>query len=48
VYVAVTGIGPPDVRRFLWAGDRTANKRSSAEAALEMLAERAAAPEPEG
>lgn len=41
VYVAVAGLGAPDVRRFLWAGDRTANKRSSAEAALEMLLERA-------
>ena len=41
VYVAVAGLGAPDVRRFLWAGDRTANKRSSSEAALEMLLERA-------
>lgn len=41
-YVAVTGLGRPDVRRFLWAGDRAANKRASAEAALGMLLERAA------
>ena len=44
VYVAVTGLGAPDVRRFLWQGDRAANKRSSAEAALVMLLERASAP----
>ncbi len=41
VYVAVAGLGAPDVRRFLWVGDRSANKRSSAEAALAMLFERA-------
>ena len=41
VYVAVAGLGAPDVRRFLWTGDRTANKRSSAEAAMETLLERA-------
>jgi PncC family amidohydrolase len=45
VYVAVTGLGDPDVRRFLWPGSRTENKRSSAEAALEMLLERAAGDE---
>ena len=43
VYVAVAGLGPPDVRRFHWAGDRAANKRSSAEAALAMLLERVSA-----
>ena len=40
VYVAVAGPGeatPVDVRRFLWTGDRSENKRLSAEAALEML-----------
>ena len=37
VYVAVAGLGPAVVRRFLWPGDRSENKRSSAEAALEML-----------
>lgn len=41
VYVAITGLGPPDVRRFLWPGDRAENKRASAAAALEMLLERA-------
>ncbi len=40
-YVAVTGLGDPDVRRFHWPGDRAANKRASAEAALGMLLERA-------
>ncbi len=40
VYVAVSGLGRPEVRRFLWSGDRAANKRSSAEAALGMLLER--------
>jgi PncC family amidohydrolase len=45
VYVAVAGLGSPVVRRFLWQGDRTANKRSSAEAALEMLLERVSVPE---
>jgi PncC family amidohydrolase len=44
VYVAVTGLGVPDVRRFLWQGDRAANKRSSAEAALLMLLDRVSAP----
>jgi PncC family amidohydrolase len=38
VYVAVAGDGlPAEVRRFHWAGDRSANKRDSAAAALEML-----------
>ena len=37
VYVAVAGPGAPDVRRFLWPGDRAANKRDSAGAAIEML-----------
>ncbi|MHB8892697.1 MAG: CinA family protein [Candidatus Limnocylindrales bacterium] len=41
VYVAITGLGAPDVRRFLWPGDRAENKRASAAAALEMLLERA-------
>lgn len=47
VYVAVAGLGAPDVRRFTWPGDRAANKRASARAALELLLERvesAAAP----
>ncbi len=46
VYVAVSGLARPAVRRFLWAGDRTANKRSSAEAALAMLLEQVSKAEP--
>lgn len=43
VYVAVAGGGrPPEVRRFLWPGDRSENKRSSAGAAIELLYARAA------
>jgi nicotinamide-nucleotide amidase len=37
VYVAVAGLGTPEVRRFLWTGDRIANKRDSAVAAIELL-----------
>jgi PncC family amidohydrolase len=37
VYVAVAGIGAPEVRRYLWPGDRSANKRDSAIAAIELL-----------
>jgi PncC family amidohydrolase len=37
VYVAVAGLGPPDVRRYAWPGDRSANKRDSAHAAIELL-----------
>jgi PncC family amidohydrolase len=43
VYVAVAGLGPSDVRRFHWPGDRHQNKVDSARAAVEMLLERAAA-----
>jgi PncC family amidohydrolase len=46
VYVAVAGRGPSEVRRFVWAGDRSENKRSSAEAALELLLARAERGEP--
>ena len=46
VYVAVAGLGPAVVRRFLWPGDRSENKRSSAGAALEMLLARAEAERP--
>jgi PncC family amidohydrolase len=48
VYVAVAGPGeaPVDVRRYLWAGDRSQNKRDSAEAALEMLLARTGAGAP--
>ena len=37
VYVAVAGRGPSEVRRFHWTGDRSENKRLSAQAALELL-----------
>jgi PncC family amidohydrolase len=37
VYVAVAGLGSPEVRRYLWPGDRTENKRDSAGAAIERL-----------
>ncbi len=36
-YVAVAGPAGIEVRRFAWAGDRAANKRDSARAALELL-----------
>jgi PncC family amidohydrolase len=36
-YVAVAGTAGVDVRRFLWAGDREANKAASAAAVLELL-----------
>lgn len=41
VYVAVVGLGAPDVRRYHWTGDRSSNKLESARAALELLLERA-------
>jgi PncC family amidohydrolase len=37
VYVAVAGRGAHEVRRHLWAGDRSENKTASAAAALELL-----------
>ena len=40
-YVAVADEQGVDVRRFAWSGDRGANKRSSAEAVLQLLLERA-------
>jgi PncC family amidohydrolase len=40
-YVAVADAVGVAVRRFTWIGDRSANKRSSAVAALELLLERA-------
>ncbi len=46
VYVAVAGPGAVTVRRFLWQGDRSANKRDSARVAIEMLLERADADDP--
>ena len=39
-YVAVADETGADVRRHLWSGDRSANKRDSAAAALELLLER--------
>jgi nicotinamide-nucleotide amidase len=41
-YVAVADGDGEAVRRFQWAGDRSANKRSSAEAALRSVLERLA------
>ena len=38
-YVAVASSSEPVVHRYLWPGDRGANKRSSAQAALELLLE---------
>ena len=39
-YVAVADAGGATVRRYTWTGDRAANKRQSAAAALELLLER--------
>ena len=39
-YVAVADATGSDVRRHVWTGDRATNKRSSAEAALELVLER--------
>lgn len=39
-YVAVADASGTDVRRFLWTGARTENKRASAQALLELLLER--------
>ena len=39
-YVAVADDRGADVRRFLWTGDRSENKRDSAAAALDLLLER--------
>ena len=41
-YVAVADEAGVDVRRYLWSGDRAANKAFSAAAVLELLAERLA------
>ena len=40
-YVAVADGADVAVRRFVWRGDRASNKVASAEAALELLIERA-------
>ena len=45
-YVAVADPDGVDVRRHVWAGDRAANKRSSAAAALELVLERTTADTP--
>jgi PncC family amidohydrolase len=47
-YIGLAGPDGVEVRRFAWMGDRAANKRSSARAALELLIEAAerAAPVP--
>ncbi len=39
-YVAVADGEGVEVRRFVWAGDRSANREASARAAIEMLLER--------
>jgi PncC family amidohydrolase len=39
-YVAVADAEGDEVRRYVWSGDRSGNKRSSAAAALELLLER--------
>jgi nicotinamide mononucleotide (NMN) deamidase PncC len=38
-YIALAGPGVATCRRFVWRGDRSENKRSSAEAALALLHE---------
>jgi|SRR5271157_3139388 len=46
-YVAVADQAGVEVRRFVWTGDRAANREASARAALELLLERlGGAPEP--
>jgi nicotinamide-nucleotide amidase len=47
-YVAVADEHGVDVRRFVWTGDRGANKQSSAEAVLQLLVERVDSPAPAG
>jgi PncC family amidohydrolase len=43
-YVAVADSAGVDVRRFVWSGDRAANKQASARAALELLLARIETP----
>jgi PncC family amidohydrolase len=43
-YVAVADAEGGEVRRFAWAGSREANKRASAQAALELVLERMSIP----
>ena len=45
-YVAVADSAGVDVRRFVWSGDRAANKQASARAALELLLARIETPGP--
>ena len=47
-YVAVAAAQGVDVRRFVWNGDRSANKEASAAAVLEILVEWAGAAMPKG
>jgi nicotinamide-nucleotide amidase len=42
-YVALADSSGVDVRRFVWSGDRPANRESTARAALELLIERVSA-----
>jgi PncC family amidohydrolase len=42
-YIGVADDDGVDVRRHVWAGDRSANKRSSAAAALDLVLERSTA-----
>jgi PncC family amidohydrolase len=42
-YVAVADATGVDVRRFVWQGDRVANREATVRAALELLLERAPA-----
>lgn len=39
-YVAVASMDAAEVRRYLWSGDRSANRLATARAALELLLER--------
>ena len=43
-YVAIADGSGDDVRRFVWDGDRTGNKRLSAAAALDLIIERLSGP----
>lgn len=43
-YVAVADASGAEVRRFVWTGSRAENKRTSAEAALELVLQRLAPP----
>jgi PncC family amidohydrolase len=47
-YVAVADSIGAEVRRFVWAGDRAANREATARAAVELLLERVSAGLPSG